>query len=105
MKVYADEQLTFGQSWRTSQVTMTMEDDGQLEIFNPTGQVEWSSDTVGTGVRAIMQADGNLVVYNQQVYGVWSSLTGGDQGAYLDLESNGNVVIMYQGKIVWSAGT
>jgi hypothetical protein len=36
---------------------------------------------------------------------VWSSGTGGNQGAFLELESNGDVVIVYQGKIAWSAGT
>jgi hypothetical protein len=104
LDVFPGQQLHSGQSWKTSQVTMTMQADGELVIYRA-GRAEWSSGTVGSGYRVIMQDDGNLVIYNQQVFGVWSSDTGGDQGAYLKLESNGDVVIIYQGKVIWTPGT
>ena len=101
LKIYADEQLMSGQSWRTSKVTMTMQPDGQLEIYGRDGVAEWSSDTVGTGIKAIMQADGNFVIYNKKVFGIWSSGTEG-QGAYLEMESSGAVAIIYNGHVLFT---
>ena len=101
LKIYADEQLMIGQSWRTSKVTMTMQPDGQLEIYGRGGVAEWSSDTAGTGIRAIMQADGNFVIYNKKVFGIWSSGTEG-QGAYLEMESSGAVVIIDNGHVLYT---
>jgi hypothetical protein len=105
LDAFAGQQLLAGQSWRTARVTMTMQANGELVIYDKAGQAEWASGTVGTGYRLIMQADGNLVIYNRQPFGVWSSGTGGDQGAFLEIQGSGDVVIIYHGKVVWSAGT
>ena len=53
-----------------------------------------------------MQNDGNFVVY---VLGeaIWSSGTAGYEGAYLEVQDDGNVVIYTKAnrKPIWSTGT
>lgn len=54
----------------------------------------------------IMQSDGNLVVYTGPGYvATWSSGTYGNPGAYVQLQSNGDVVVYSAtGSLLWHSG-
>jgi hypothetical protein len=52
-----------------------------------------------------MQGDGNFVVYAGGV-GVWSSGTAGNPGAYLAMQTDGNLVVYSPADVsLWSSGT
>lgn len=52
-----------------------------------------------------MQADGNLVVYQGNTP-LWSSRTSGHPGAYLVVQTDGNVVIYGSDDFpIWATGT
>jgi hypothetical protein len=62
----------------------------------------------------IMQRDGNLVLYQGAVScptascsgdALWNSGTGGDAGAYVTMQSDGNLVVYYNGSAVWNSNT
>ena len=62
----------------------------------------------------IMQADGNLVLYQGTVTcptascngdALWNSGTGGDNDAYVTMQSDGNLVVYDNGTAVWSSQT
>ncbi|MEV7603361.1 hypothetical protein AB0O91_38935 [Kitasatospora sp. NPDC089797] len=74
---------------------LVMQYDGNLVIYNNTGQPLWNSQTEGfPGAYAIMQEDGNFVVY-QGTQWLWNSRTGGNTGHYLYLcfQTDGNLVV------------
>jgi hypothetical protein len=61
-----------------------------------------------------MQGDGNLVLYSGSVScptascsgnALWNSGTGGDDGAYVAMQTDGNLVIYDNGTAVWSSNT
>ncbi|HIF98835.1 MAG TPA: hypothetical protein EYQ54_17755 [Myxococcales bacterium] len=50
--------------------------DGNLVLYDSSGQFHWASGTSGTtGARLSLQADGNLVVYNGVSQPLWSTST------------------------------
>jgi hypothetical protein len=51
----------------------------------------WASNTRTKGYYALMQADGNLVVYNSSGQAQWSSRTNGNSGAFLAVQEDGNL--------------
>jgi hypothetical protein len=55
----------------------------------------------GQNHRTVFQADGNLVVYNSS-QPVWASRTQDHPGAKLLLRSDGKVVIVDKGTVIWS---
>ena len=54
---------------------------------------------------AIMQDDGNFVLYDQDNEPVWASNTGGNPGAYLAVQDDGNVVVYQDGSPLWATNT
>jgi len=61
----------------------------------------------------IMQGDGNLVLYEGAVTcatschgdALWNSGTGGDDGATVTMQADGNLVVYYNGTAVWNSNT
>ena len=51
------------------------------------------------------RGDGNLVVYNASGAAVWSSVTWGHPGAYLVVQSDGNLVIYDGASPIWATNT
>jgi hypothetical protein len=52
-----------------------------------------------------MQADGNLAIYTNYNKAIWTSGTSGNNGAFLVVQNDGNMVI-YQGtNAIWATGT
>ncbi|NEE26632.1 mannose-binding protein, partial [Streptomyces sp. SID7982] len=52
--------------------------------------------------RAIFQPDGNLVIHNGDDRPIWASKTHDFGGAQMVLRPDAKVVIVHQGKVVWS---
>jgi hypothetical protein len=68
--------------------------DGNLVVYDGSGQPQWASGTSGTpGAQLRLQADGNMVIYNVSGAPLWASYTAGAfQGASVcgDLICNGS---------------
>jgi hypothetical protein len=67
-------------------------------------QAIWASRTRGSGAALRMQADGNLVLVAAG-RAVWNTHTGGNPGARLVLQPNGNLVVYSAtNRALWNAG-
>lgn len=54
---------------------------------------------------AVIQSDGNLVIYNSSGQPTWASGTSGNPGAKLAVQTDGNIVIYRSnGSVAWSSG-
>jgi RHS repeat-associated protein len=62
------------------------ESDGSWPAF-------WASNTSGSGNYAIMQGDGNLVVYDASGDSLWASNTSGNPDSYLTLTDSGFLIV------------
>lgn len=61
---------------------VTMQEDGNLVVYDSTNAALWNSQTNGKGTpdyKLIMQDDGNLVVYDKTGKATWNSGTAGKQ--------------------------
>jgi len=57
---------------------LTMQDDGNLVIYNKNNQSTWASNTCGQGTspfKLVMQNDGNLVIYQANGKSTWATNT------------------------------
>ncbi|WP_330184862.1 LysM peptidoglycan-binding domain-containing protein [Nocardia sp. NBC_01503] len=99
------EELGLGQSLVGGAYSLTLQDDGNLVLADPSGKVEWASATNGKGVkRAALQADGNFVLYSDSG-AEWSTETNGKSVDRLVVQPDRNVVLYGDGGAVWSTGT
>ncbi|MFJ3903999.1 hypothetical protein [Streptomyces sp. NPDC090025] len=95
-----------GQSVSTNRISLTMQQNGNLVVFDANGRARWSTGTSGRGDRAVFQGDGNLVVLSAEGTTVWSTRTDGNPGAQLVLQNDGNVTIQAAGgRFLWGSGT
>jgi hypothetical protein len=83
--------LDAGQSISVQGVQLAYQDDGNLVIYNSSGQALWASNTSGrfctaTTCQASFQGDGNLVLYENGV-AYWASNTAGEGAAQLHLSA------------------
>ncbi|SCF78828.1 D-mannose binding lectin [Streptomyces sp. Cmuel-A718b] len=81
---------------------MTMQQDGNLVVYNERNKPIWAAMTFGANHRAIFQPDGNLVIHNGDDRPIWASKTHDFGGAQMVLRPDAKVVIVHQGKVVWS---
>ena len=80
--------------------------DGNLALFDGSGNELWSTATYGhAGAYASMQTDGNLVVYSSSGHALWSSATSTYPGSHLDMMGDGNVDIIHGSTVVWRSHT
>lgn len=86
---------------------LTMVADGNLVLFDGSGNALWSSKTSGhPGAYASMQTDGNLVVYDKTGHALWSTATNGHPGSHLRVLGDGNVdLIAPGGTVLWRSQT
>jgi hypothetical protein len=71
--------------------TLSMQTDGNLVLYFGT-EALWGSGTTN-GMTAVMQSDGNLGIYDRSNMGVWGSGTNNDPGAWLAVQTDGNMVL------------
>ncbi|KAB2591852.1 mannose-binding protein [Streptomyces arboris] len=100
--VSATSSIGVGQSWATNRIRMTMQPDGNLVVYNEQNKPIWAAMTFGENHRAIFQPDGNLVIHNGDDRAIWASKTHDFGGAQLVLRPDAKVVIVHNGKVVWS---
>ena len=100
--VSATSSIGVGQSWATNRIRMTMQQDGNLVVYNERNKPIWAAMTFGENHRAIFQPDGNLVIHNGDDRAIWASKTHEFGGAQMVLRADAKVVIVHQGKVVWS---
>ncbi|MEV8004288.1 mannose-binding protein [Streptomyces parvus] len=100
--VSATSSIGVGQSWATNRIRMTMQQDGNLVVYNERNKPIWAAMTFGANHRAIFQPDGNLVIHNGDDRPIWASKTHDFGGAQMVLRPDAKVVIVHQGKVVWS---
>jgi hypothetical protein len=108
---------------------LVMQWDNNLVLYNPSGTPiwatgSWNCDGFGnqllsdcTGVNTLtMQSDGNLVLSDYDLFGnpgiYWDSATGGNPGAFLNVQDDGNLVVYQYGSTtetannaLWASGT
>lgn len=87
-----------------SQSVLRLQENGRLDLISAYENT-WSSNTSGGIRGLYMQPDGNLVIYNSSGQPVWNSETGGHPGAFLALQPDGNLVIYHNGSALWSSAT
>jgi hypothetical protein len=82
-----------------------MQSDGNLVVYNSSGQSQWASGTAGTsGAYVVNQNDGNLVVYSASGAAKWSSSTAPAAKTVLVMQNDGNLVLYSQGGLpLWSS--
>ena len=110
---YSCQWLDRGQSWYFGNARMTLQNDGNLVIYDRAGRNRWSSRTSGSGAtQLVFQKDNNLVLYTAGwARNVWSTRTGTvgcpNTIGRLGLQSDSNFVI-YCGNwtdVLWASGT
>ncbi|MFB7722203.1 LysM peptidoglycan-binding domain-containing protein [Nocardia sp. NPDC058058] len=100
------EELGLGDSLKGGAYSLTLQNDGNLVLTDPSGKVEWASATNGQDVtRAALQADGNFVLYKGDGSAAWSTETNGKSVDRLVVQPDRNVVIYGDGGPVWSTET
>ncbi|GFN07828.1 hypothetical protein Smic_63840 [Streptomyces microflavus] len=100
--VSATSSIGVGQSWATNRIRMTMQQDGNLVVYNEQNKPIWAAMTFGQNHRAIFQPDGNLVIHNGDDRAIWASKTHNFGGAQMVLRPDAKVVIVHNGRVVWS---
>lgn len=132
--LYSDYKPTWwsGTAGHTNASYLAMQTDGNLVEYSSSNQPIWSSGTAGNpGAYLSLQSDGNLVVYSSTNQPLWASgsinvpgffntsdttLPNGDlyPNQYLEsdngnykllLQTDGNLVLYYQGAAIWNTGT
>ncbi|MFJ8949918.1 mannose-binding protein [Streptomyces sp. NPDC102381] len=94
--------LEVNQAWTTNRIRMIMQPDGNLVVYNENNKPIWASMTFGERHRAIFQSDGNLVIHNGDDRPIWASKSHGHEGSRLVLRADAKVVIVHNGKVIWS---
>lgn len=100
--VGAPSVLRVNQAWTNNRIRMVMQPDGNLVVLNELSKPIWASMTFGEDHRAIFQPDGNLVIHNGADRPIWASRTHDHGGAHLVLRADAKVVIVHNGRVVWS---
>jgi hypothetical protein len=92
---------------RNGRYSLIMQWDGNLVLYNASGNPLWASNTWGSpATHAVLQSDGNFVLYDNQSNPLWSTGTNGNSGVYLLLKDDGNLPLYSNQKtILWSSNT
>ncbi|GAB0102278.1 LysM peptidoglycan-binding domain-containing protein [Nocardia sp. JMUB6875] len=99
------DELGLGQSLQNGDYSLTLQNDGNLTLTEPGGEV-WASGTHGQDVqRGVMQDDGNFVLYKSDGSAAWSTGTNGKGGDRLALLPDRNLVMYAGDKVVWASRT
>ncbi|MFI9810558.1 beta-propeller fold lactonase family protein [Saccharothrix variisporea] len=95
-RVVAGETLAAGQS-KTSpdgRYRLTMQTDGNLVLYNASGEAQWHTHTDGSGAtRAVLQYDGNFVVYGNGFDAKWHTNTWRTPADRFVVQNDSNLVL------------
>lgn len=100
------QELLLNQSIRSCNGLYTLTLDRNVVLSGPSGML-WEGGELPwdiTATKLVMQGDGNLVLYLMDVP-LWATDTDGHPGAVLQLRDNGNLVMMHDGKVIWTSNT
>lgn len=61
--------------------------------------------STGGSYRFVLQHDGNLVLYGLPTQPLWATMTFQPDGAHLDMQGDGNLVLYSSSQAVWNSGT
>ena len=112
-------------------IRAVMQADGNFVLFNAAATPLWASNTnsaANAGARLVLQNDGNFVLYRNDYGASWATNTGGhgqvrstlsggetlsrgdslvspDKRSVLTMQGDGNLVLYFQGKALWSTNT
>ncbi len=97
--LYAGEQVYTPNGYRLS-----MQQNGNLVLYNPSGKGIWGTSTSGSGNRLVHGFDGILRIYTSSNKQVWSSRTSNaGTKSRLILQNDGKLVLWStSNKIIWS---
>ncbi|MFN4786715.1 MAG: hypothetical protein ACK5LW_05370 [Pseudanabaena sp.] len=80
------------------------QNDGNLVLYSQNRSI-WATGTNNKADLFVVQADGNVVLYGGG-RAVWATNTGGNPGAFLAIQSDGNLVVYSRnGNALWSTET
>ena len=111
-RLNSGEILNLGESLKSpnGQYIFRLQNDGNFVLYkvaSPTDKILWTSKTKNPYVWDVaMYEGGELVIEDSEYYPIWSTPTGGNPGAYLQLQNDGNAVIYSaKGVVLWSTNT
>ncbi|MFE4756086.1 hypothetical protein ACFRFU_45130 [Streptomyces sp. NPDC056704] len=103
--IYATAVLHPGQSVTWGKGTLAMTSGGNLIVTDERGVTRWATHTSGSNLQTVFQDDGCLAIYDPDGNVMWSSYTNGNPGAVLVMTASGNVQIQIGGTSLWQTGT
>ncbi|NUT92239.1 MAG: S8 family serine peptidase [Saccharothrix sp.] len=84
------------------QYKLTLQNDGNLVLYNAAKQPEWHTSTYNSDVtRAELQTDGNFVLYSTAGAPRWHTFTSGTPSDRLVVQDDGNVVLYGGSQYYW----
>lgn len=101
-KLLSTQFLVPTQSITNGPYSLTLQADGDLVVFGPSGIVQHSCTGTGTSLYARMESNGNFVVRDVTQNILWQSGTGSYAGAELFLNSDGTLAVRSGGITRWS---
>ncbi len=111
-RLNSGETLNLGESIKSpnGQYIFRLQNDGNFVLYkvaSPTDKILWTSKTKNPYVWDVtMYEGGELVIEDSEDYPIWSTPTGGNPGAYLQLQNDGNAVIYRaKGVALWRPNT
>ncbi len=108
-KLLAGDKMTTNQTMRSTDGSyrVTLQNDGNVVLYNASGRSLWASGTAGKGGVALnMQGDGNLVLRSSRGSSVWSTATNGRGANRAVIQNDGNFVLYTSSNAaVWATGT
>ena len=85
---------------------LSMQNDGNLVLYNGNNSPIWATGTVGSGDHFIMQGDGNAVVYRLNGSPVWATATDNTGANRIVMQEDGNLVVYDKNNTLkWASGT
>lgn len=72
-------------------------------VLSRSGRVVWESGTSVKGSTVTLQDDGNLVIYSPSGRARWATRTNGRLGAFAKVQDDGNLVVYHGPMPVWAA--
>lgn len=105
-QMYPNHTLRVGAIRRSAngRFQLQMQTDGNLVLYDTSTSPwspRWATYAYGSNLRAQMQTDGNFVVYDPSNTPRWYTGTNGHDGARLEVQNNGHLLVVENGNAIW----